>query len=261
MRCHRKSGSNSSARRCRSISPPVLWFARMQKYRRGCRSVRRYGRRWRSVPASCGRSRPSAFPGAYLACGDRAGPDRHPPRQDRRPAADLRDLQPRGRDRHRDLRHRHPRARPRRRLADRARLLPPGHGRHRRRGRGRRLGLDRALVPARRLPAHRRGLRLRRSRGPRRRHRQGAADRPRRPCPLDPRDLRPARPDRPAEPGQRRRPRGGRLPVVRDPAPLRREARPDPRRRALRPAPGEMTPAECSGFAVGFLRSGAAGAG
>ena len=243
MRCHRKSGSKSSARGCRSISPPVLWFARMQKYDGGLgrfdvragsvlRSRKlRHGaalgirRRFSSLRAISGRAQIDIRPAALADLPRIFEIYNREVEAGSRPSTST------------------PASRPRRRLADRPRPLPPGHGRHRRR-RGRRLGLDRALVPARRLPAHRRGLRLRRSRGPRRRHRQGAADRPRRPRPLDPRDLGPPRPDRPPEPGQRRRPRGGRLPLVRDPTPLRREVRPDPGRELFDLHLGLMTPAE-----------------
>ena len=96
-----------------------------------------------------------------------------------------------------------------------------------------------AVVAARRLPAHGRGLGLRRRRGARHAASAGEllgalverARGTRRRTSCWPAIALP----NPASIGD---PRGARLPLVRHAAPLRREARPDPRRRAAGPAPG-----------------------
>ena len=209
MRCHRKSGSNSSARSCRSISPPVLWFARMQKYRRGSSS----GRSCSGFPhGAASRAAPFPHPPAGIAA-PAAAFSLHPKVADspdirlatrRRPAADLRDLQPRGRGRHLDVRHRHPRARPRRRLAHRARPLPPGH----RRGRA----AATSSAGPRSDPGRRAAPTAVPARSPSTSMPPAAAPASARRCsptsssaPARSRDRGPPRPGRPAEPGQRRR--------------------------------------------------------
>ena len=168
--------------------------------------------------------------------------DRDPGRDRRRPAADLRDLQPRGRGRDRHLR---PRAAAGRSATTTgspiaSRSIPCSSPRSTARwSAGRRSS---AWSPRGAYRRTARGLRVRRRRSPRPRHRHGAAagaDR--------------ARPRRPRSRSSWRGSRCRTRPASRCTKPLgfrsfgtqrrvRREARPGPRRRAHGPAPGPVRP-------------------